>query len=852
VRLKKKKKNVRKWTPVEAQRWESESESYTQYYLSGGGVPGSGGVNIGNIQIRLKLLPLQGMKTNPANGSTKKLFGTEEADVPLQLALWKAPAPDPRFVERGPLTLQDRFPPNANVVLTKGKYRGCQATVVGIVDGDKVGVKVQVFPPEPPFGLAIARSVQESYISAADASKLLQIHPKVFNKITGTLNVDPGRYDLGLNLKYRNNTCVLGYTRARKDDRNVNKKAKKAWGAGDSLLVIGSTRNGSGQEEEQRPKILWEFTPKAVRLVAAFKQKFPQLFAAVSKYPDERFYDARQVFGPKGAEMLPKIREWLNNIETAKIPRTPTSTDAMPMAAVQAVQRAADVRTAALEQQGPLKESLIKVPPSALYREGSTTATDVMLASDHNENSAPELGDRVANLCANGIPFGARGTVVSVHDPATGCVEVVMDEEFIGGSTLQGACSNFRGKLCVWAHLLRTSASDSKGLVDQMIPVGSGKSNVEKMLGNAEKQPVNRQNSQPTEVKSSWDAQADFAEETINKEKPESKDPRTATPSKRTASSGRAGRLVHSKEARRPAEKGTGFKGMKRGGKTGFEMWKGMVNSKKPSTPVAASGTPMQVLGINVQGSSNVPKSQNTKSSVQASEASAGLKAMLGVAPTQQTSGPAIDLDTPTAASTNAAADLKAMLGVGSPPRASSLPPVVPAAAVLPPPPPPPPSAADKLLQMMRQKEPASQPPVTQSQVSGFNFTYVEEGKTSTAPTNHPAAPPTPMNPGMMPYQAGGMQPPGPYPGGPYPPMIVPMQGGPMPMGFISGPPNPSQLPPPRPMAPEHVVDETQFPPLGGGLPTTEKKPEPDKKSVKEKTSPIVPSVIASKPRDEA
>ena len=34
-------------------------------------------------------------------------------------------------------------------------------------------------------------------------------------------------------------------------------------------------------------------------------------------------------------------------------------------------------------------------------------------------------------------------------------------KNFIGGWNLQGSCHNFRGKLCLWAHLLKISASDS-------------------------------------------------------------------------------------------------------------------------------------------------------------------------------------------------------------------------------------------------------------------------------------------------------------------------------------------------------------------------------------------------------
>ena len=414
VRMVKGKKKVKQFSKIEADRWALDSEAKMKGYLEGTSIPGSGGVQIGSVKYRLKLLPLQGMKTNPANGSTKKLFGKEEAEVPLQLALWQAPAPDPRFIERGPMTLEDRFPVGCNVVLTKGKYRGCIGNVVGIAEAKKVGVKVLTMPPEIPFGLALARSVYESYISSSDAARILKLHPSLFGKITGSLFFEPGKYDLGLNLKSGNGLCVAGFTRQKKEKdqsgRGANKKAeKKAWGAGDSLLVIGSKRTQAADGDKVEERIQWEYTPKAIRLINEYRQKFPQLFTALVRMPNEKKYDATKVFGPNGADWLPMIREWLNNVESARLPRTPITTDTMSQEAVVAVERAADVRNLATKKKGFPKESLIKIPGSALYRENSTGATDVMLASDHNDNEAPELGDRVVNLCATGIPFGARG-----------------------------------------------------------------------------------------------------------------------------------------------------------------------------------------------------------------------------------------------------------------------------------------------------------------------------------------------------------------------------------------------------------------------------------------------------------
>jgi len=754
VRFLRKAKKIKSFKAKDVEQWHADTDAMAVAYLNGTGVPGSGGVNIGDIQIRLKVLPLQGMRINLSDGSSKKVFGKTETDVPLQMALWQAPAPDPRFIERSPMTLKERFPAGCRVVLTKGKHRGCIGTTLGALDDAKVGVRVEVLPPEPPFGLAIARSVQESFISSPDAAKILKINPGLLGKIAGSLFVDPGRYDLGLNLKYKESLCVLGYTRGTPEGagRNTSKKkdGKKgnAWKAGDSLLLIGGT-DKAGDKEKSTERILWEYTPKAIRLIAAYRQKFPMLFAGLAKAPNERFYNAKNLLGPKGDEMLPKIREWLNNVETAKIPRTPCSTEAMPYSAVSAVQRAADVRTAAREKDGSAKQVNIKIPSSALYREGSTAATDVLDASAMSENSAPELGDRIVNLCANGVPFGMRGTVVSIHEEASGCVEVVMDEEFIGGSTLQGMCGNFRGKLVVWNHLLKISAADSKGVVDQIIPTGSGKDAIKELLEKTKEEPDRSMLVQKATLSSSFETAHGLeqsvppTEEEVDGEKKEQgkgkedkligtgSGSRALTPSRGGTKGGKQGLWM---EAKKPEGKGVGFKNVRRGQKSGYEAWRKSVGTGM-STSSRSKGGSTTPLGVGKGGSD--PTGGN---------ATAGLKAMLGISHGQP--------------------------------------------APLPPPPPPPPrqpTAADALFAMMMNQPPQVPPSQVPPQQHGFNFTYLEEGEEA------PQSPPGPE----MPVHSRSPNPPYPMPT----PFIQP---GTMPAGatLMYPVPGPSSIPPNAASAP--------------------------------------------------
>lgn len=41
--------------------------------MTGRGVPGSGGVDIGKVQLMLKARPLQGMRVNPVTGAKRKV-----------------------------------------------------------------------------------------------------------------------------------------------------------------------------------------------------------------------------------------------------------------------------------------------------------------------------------------------------------------------------------------------------------------------------------------------------------------------------------------------------------------------------------------------------------------------------------------------------------------------------------------------------------------------------------------------------------------------------------------------------------------------------------------------------------
>eukprot|EP01042_Synura_sphagnicola_P035007 gene35007-44862_t len=201
----------------------------TNFYLKGRSKPGTGGLNINETSLRLKVLPLQGMKRDPVTGSRKKIFSkASEADIPLQLALWQPTAPDNRFVEVDELPIEKLLPVGTEVVAISGGYTGFKGTVVGphgAAGGSakktpttprKRVVDVEFLIPkclEPPFGYGIARAMTEDFYSGRDVCSMLQITPSVLGKIVGSIRLEPGRIDLGLNLKRNGVHQLLGYIR---------------------------------------------------------------------------------------------------------------------------------------------------------------------------------------------------------------------------------------------------------------------------------------------------------------------------------------------------------------------------------------------------------------------------------------------------------------------------------------------------------------------------------------------------------------------------------------------------------------------------------------------------------------
>ncbi|RHY53257.1 hypothetical protein DYB38_006712 [Aphanomyces astaci] len=438
-------------SPSEQTDWAKRAQVEASRYLSGRGVPGTGGVSIGAVTCLLHVLPLQGMVVDPGTGAMHKKFGRDPVKIPFQLAVLHHDLLDLRFQETAAAAAPDRFPLHTSVVVLRGPSTGLTGTVVRHhADQATIGVRVSPRSPEPPFGYAIAAAICDKYYSSFVLCQKLGIQPSTLGRITGSLLVNPGRYDIGLNIKFKKELMLAGYCRYIRKEGGAD---DMAWTRGDSVsLVVGN----DDADNDGKDGGIWEYTDKAFYTLVAFQRKFPRVYAALETLPYSAVYDGAaflNVANPSAVKsVLESIKTWLSQLDIAPLPLIPVSSATLPRAAIHAIQAAGDSRTAAASPSSTTEE--ITVESSALFRPVESNYD--LSASSATGHRPPLLGDRVVSLSARGVPFGLRGTVVASHQ-ATACVEVLFDAKFSGGTSLGGTCSAYRGKLVHWSSLLVVS-----------------------------------------------------------------------------------------------------------------------------------------------------------------------------------------------------------------------------------------------------------------------------------------------------------------------------------------------------------------------------------------------------------
>lgn len=336
-----------------------------------------------------------------------------------------------------------------------GVFFGHKATVKAVLNNGMVSVEFRTVSQaarEPAFGYRVVdiSNNQQRWVTLSKLAADVGIPASLADYFLGSVRVRlqsaKEEIDLGLGVKY----------------------------IGRSLYIPGYAR----PDERQH----YSFSEKAIDVLRRYKNAFPQFFASVGdirlqeaksgngKNRGNVVYSSKDLFGKRGDDAARAISTWLSVQEVANLPLVPAMSSVLSQSTVVELEKQASL---ALALQKDYEATFGKVDAS---RRTIEVARQSLLTGAEGAQwgigwslfsfSAPiapdctgvRLGDRVVNrLAEGGVPFGLRGTVVGIYPPAaldtatadmgdSGVVEVVFDEGFIGGSTLNGRCSEGRGK----------------------------------------------------------------------------------------------------------------------------------------------------------------------------------------------------------------------------------------------------------------------------------------------------------------------------------------------------------------------------------------------------------------------
>ncbi|CAM0141184.1 unnamed protein product [Umbelopsis sp. WA50703] len=378
---------------------------------------------IGRVEICVHVRLLKGLRKMD-DGALLKDFEhpNQSTIVPLQTSVLKVENEDRRYIEQPARPVEQEFPVNSDVFFIGAKFFGTLATVIGHADG-KVALKLLVpndekFMVEPTFAKDIIRSHRLLWIPAFALAKQLNLPALALSKITSSFRVEQPdkpqeKLNLGLNLKFEaKQQKVVGYTR--KTDAGV-----------------------------------WEYSSKAIGLIRAYKDQFPELFAQLSRKARQSDMYVPKDFFPEDqapAKIL-EVKQWLKSKGIADLPRVALDVERLDPEIVDQIEKAATNYNEVWDNLEFRRVIIKNIPRRVLL---------VPAQAPHKLHVQTfELGDRVLFAQdSGGIPLGLRGTVIGFEEKH---LQVVFDMPFMGGSTVGGQCSAFRGMTVPSSSVLNLS-----------------------------------------------------------------------------------------------------------------------------------------------------------------------------------------------------------------------------------------------------------------------------------------------------------------------------------------------------------------------------------------------------------
>ncbi|KXN84037.1 5'-3' exoribonuclease 1 [Leucoagaricus sp. SymC.cos] len=380
-------------------------------------------VKTGPIDVMLHVRPLRGVR-RLENRAVEKEFEEENKtiDCAVQMCLKKVISEDPRYIEAGPSYLTDFLPEDSQVVFLGAHYYGSIARVTAAANST-LSIVVEHRPSDKSGDERLKgplRSLgQTRWTPSWKAANLLRITPRALSRITSSFTISIGqeqKTNIGLDMKFEAKAFkVLEYT--------------------------------------QKPARHWEYSEKAIELVKDYKVTFPEIFERLdhdndiivsvtdvfqSLEPQRRLQDVRNWLKERGIrdfEPVPLLYDQLPRVRSLLLDHIFSTYKKLLQTKIVELEQLINFEGHPFSSRAPKELSFQDIPPQAII---------VPCDSAHRlQDQQFALGDRVRMVKDSGpVPFSAKGVVIGLDKIS---MDVLWDEPFFLGTTLDGRCSEHRG-----------------------------------------------------------------------------------------------------------------------------------------------------------------------------------------------------------------------------------------------------------------------------------------------------------------------------------------------------------------------------------------------------------------------
>ena len=290
------------------------------------------------------------------------------------------------------------------------------------------------------FTKNIIKKSEEDYINLNELANKLKVSSWALGLITSSLFVvncsndfdfsedsklaDLEHWNIGLSLKMKSKSDRLilpGYTRYMENNRNLGEA------------------------------VCWEFSKNAQNLLFEYKEKFPFVFESLEKYSNlysigNKFFKVYEIFSSvDNIEIkLNDVAVWINSHQISNLNFASYQSNFLSINDCRKIQEFI-VNKNKIMKSTQIKENFTQsliLNPNYVYQEEDSKWIPPFMPY---EPSPFHLGDRVVNIRSTDtrfVPFGEKGTVTAISNDF---IEVMFDNEFIGGSTCNGRFTSNNG-----------------------------------------------------------------------------------------------------------------------------------------------------------------------------------------------------------------------------------------------------------------------------------------------------------------------------------------------------------------------------------------------------------------------